>query len=733
MDKTRLMREMRFFCILLRAGRCVLMGSLLVQAAWAQNSGAPSTSPSASPSAPAPVTGPDWAITTAPARFIIAPDEPDKPVPISWTTLCLPDPSWGTTPIRVFTDDGKAVGSDLLWTAPGEPVTLVFDSSSGAKNYRVYLGSNWPAQHLTEAKAGVVLESRAGDGKTIDKLEDMLAAWNQSATVYGRGYVPGLFEGGHRFGPQGNILEHFQGWFNAAAPEHLELATISNDASFILIDGKKVVEWPGQHDFHPGLGGQFQGAIDLSAGPHLLEYYNAYIAGNEGHPLLCCLAIKGGDFAQWTMLTPDRTFFRPVGHAHLAEYELQTSAPSGAGTTTPPFAIDWTISGQSVIASEVPDIGLIAVQLNCHPKTGTANWTFDDGTTAQGQSVQHIFPRPGMRTVKLTVTGGDHAFNPVEQTISVHPNWTQLTTFRPQLVPEHQADIMKRDPATMTASDLAGCFAVFQVFKSDDGMRKLLPAICDKMKDVADADLVYVKNGAAHLAREDLPHAADITRLLKALIDRCGQGKPSPALVTLGSEARLALAQLTIKTSDQTDEVRSLIAAINVPSLTGEQPRALAILQADLALATGDVAGARKQYVVLGGDPSGPDARSSIRRTARIGQARAFMDRQDTEAAEDALAEVIWQAPIEKLSSDWALTRLRLDQQENLTVKAYLWAKRLLPVLQDNSRSELLFRLTDLSFAQGDQNLAQKSLAELLKKYPYSSEAAQAKEKWPGK
>jgi TolA-binding protein len=85
------------------------------------------------------------------------------------------------------------------------------------------------------------------------------------------------------------------------------------------------------------------------------------------------------------------------------------------------------------------------------------------------------------------------------------------------------------------------------------------------------------------------------------------------------------------------------------------------------------------------------------------------------------------------MSEDWALTRLRLYDEENLPVVAYLWARRLLPVITENGRSELLFRLTDLAIAQGDNDLAKKTLSELLQKHPYSEEAAQAKERWPGK
>ena len=301
------------------------------------------------------------------------------------------------------------------------------------------------------------------------------------------------------------------------------------------------------------------------------------------------------------------------------------------------------------------------------------------------------------------------------------------------MTPEHQADILRRDPATFSASDFAGCVAVFGTFKNTDGLVKLLPMICAKMKDIPDADLPYMRDAGIYLAREEPTHFAEASQLLQAILDRCKQATASPAIDAVAGPSALALAQLTLKTSDHTEQVKSLLDGIKVDALSGDEHRAYDTLRADLALAQGDVAGARKQYEALTGDPSGPDARSSIRRIAKVSQARSFLDRKDTEAAEHALGQVARQSPVEKLSPDWALARLHLYEEENLPVAAYLWAKRLLPVITDDGRSELLFQMADLAFAQGDNDLAKKSLAELLKKHPYSSEAAQAKEKWPDK
>ena len=691
-------------------------------------------------SAAPPIVPPAWPVSSAPARFTIEPDKAGPPTLLSWVDLYLPKPKWAEMPLRVFTDTGTAVGSDLLWQSPGGPATLVFDSSSGAKSYRVYVGSNWPVLHLPDAKAGVWLESRAGDGKMIENLPDMLQAWNKSNTVEGRALVQGIWEGGNRFGPQANLFQHLQGWFEVAAPEHLQLVTVSTDASFVLVDGKEAVEWPGRHDcWHPSPDARPMGNVDLAPGVHRIDYYYAFVLEDASlmehdgmTPQLCCLAVKGGSLLDWTSLKPDKDFFRPVTRDHVVGYEVQMTPPAGQPAGAPALAMEWTNQDQSVITSDLSDSGFISMQLTCvNAVTGTLTWNFDDGLTAQGQTVKHLFPRPGMRTVRLGLKQGDKEVASLTQTIDVHPGRANEVNQNPLLRPEQEADIMARDPATLSASDLVGCVAILGAYQQSDDILKLLPALSAKMKEISDADLPTVKAAALLLVRDDWAHSAEEIGLLRALVDRCASSPPSPQMTTSLSECRFALARLILKTSDHVDEVRSLLDAIDVKSLSGQEPRRLAILRADLALAMGDVGGARQQYQALTGDPSGPDVRSSIRRTAKIGQARAFLDRKDFDAAENSLKEVAWQAPIEQMSADWALTRLRLYQAENLPVVAYLWAKRLLPVINLSGRSELLFRMTDLALAQNDSDLAHKTLSELLKNHPYSEEAAAAKQKWP--
>jgi hypothetical protein len=664
----------------------------------------------------------DWAVGSATARLTVEVDKGSKPSALTWTDLYVPNPRWLGQTIGVFNDSGQRVASQVLSNTPGGPLTIMFDSSSNAQHYDVYFGSSdWPPLPLADDKHGVMLETRDGDGKEIDKLPDMLDAWNKATKVEGKVLVPGIFEGGNRFGPQHNLLLHFHGYFTATAAEHVDFATVSTDSSFVLVDGKEVVEWPGAHDAGGGMREEHPGGVDVTAGTHEVDYYNDYFQPG-GPPLMACLAVKGGPVDKWSMTTADCPFFQPSAHAHVIDYAV-------SGTTAPPMAITFTPKDQSMIEHDVADAGFLTVTLNALPaEDGNVTWTFDDGTTATGQSVDHLFPRPGLRTVQVEVKDPTGAVPPSRQIINIHPDWYRVTTAPPDLHPDDLKEIMSRDPAIFSASDLAGCMAVFGTYQSTDAALKFAPALTAQMKNVADGDMAYVKKGVALIA-PDLSQAAITGPLLQAMVDRCAS---TPALAQFAGWARLNLAQVILATTDKTDQVTALLAAIPPNSLGGDDGRRLAITQADLLLATGKVDDARKKYEAITGTPGGVDARSSVRETGEIGQARVFLGRKDDESAEDSLNEVVWNSPIQKITPEWSLARLRLYEDENLPDIALIYGKRLLNVITGSERSELLYRLTELAAQKGDKDLAGKTLAELLEKHAYSEEAAKAKAKWPG-
>ena len=663
----------------------------------------------------------------------------DKYARLGWVQVNLPDPRWAGPPVFAYDESGKRVGAEWFWSAPGEPATVCFDGSSGAGSYFLYFGSiGFTPKMEWDTRAGVVLETREGNGKAVHNLKDMMEAWNKSPVVFGRSMLNGVFDGTHRHGPAGNVLSHYQGWFDLDAPATVGFVTISTDASFVLVDGKQIVAWPGRHGFHEGRSGKFREEVALAAGMHRLEYFNAYGSRDEGRPLLCSLGVKPAG-KPWAMLMGDNDFLRRSVHAHVTAYEtIPQGVATGLGQIPPKAPIaawSWRVTDQSLPSQRNPDIGFITVEFTCHPagKIEKCLWSFGDGATAEGTRVSHVFARPGPRTIRLAVYEGPKVVSTPPQEINVHPDWPRLVGEpRPELNSTQRAALIGRDSASLPAADLVGCLDVFMGFDDDGAVLKLVPALCSQMKTVEEPDLPSIQSAALLLAGGEAYHADDVQRLLRALLERCSQGPTSPALKTLANRARLTLAQSILRTSDQLDEVRSLMQAIDGSVLSSDERRARDSLQGDLALASGDIEAAKKQYLALSGELSGIDVRSAVRRTSTIDTINAFTDRREFEAAEKALHEVEWQAPIEKLSSDCALARVQLLQATGRNAEALLWARRLLPVFTGASaRSELLFRITELAFNQGDKALARKTLRELLERHPYSERAARAKRQWP--
>ena len=683
-----------------------------------------------------------WHVPAAPARFVVEPETPDPRARIGWVQLNLPDPRWAGTPIIACDPSGKRVGAEWFWSARGEPTTVCFDSSSGANRYYLYFGSiGLPRKTEWDPRAGVVLETREGNGKMIASLNDMTAAWTKAQPVLGRSMLNGIFDGVHRHGPTGNVLSHYQGWFDLTAPTTVELVTISTDASFVLVDGKKVVAWPSRHGFHEGRTGKYREAVELPAGTHRLEYYNAYSApadAGEGPPLLCSLGVKLPD-KSWAMLTPDNEFLRRSVCAHVTAYETLPDSviPSGQiPPPAPPAAWIWRVTEQSLPSPQQPEVGFFTVEFTCFPSTTgrKCRWSFGDGDTAEGLSVSAVFSGPGPHSIRLAVYDGSKLVTTTPaQEINIHPDWPRLVggNSRPTLSASQRTALLTRDAASRSSADLVGCLKGFLGFDDDAAVLKLAPALLTQIPTLSETHLPAIHAAAQLLTGDGADNPEVVQQLLHALLERL-TALSAAAQPALASRVRLTLAQSVLRTSDRLDDVRSLLKAIEVSTLPADERRQLDILQADLALATGEVDSARSQYLALSGSVAGIDARSGVRRTSTIDTINAFIERKDFDAAAQALHEIEDQAPIEKLTPECALARVQLRWATGHPAEALLTARRLLPAFTGpGARSELLFHITDLALQQGDSALAGKTLRELLEKHPYSERAARAKQQWP--
>ncbi len=382
-------------------------------------------------------------------RFTVAREKDGPwPVTVGWARV-YPAGEAAHPEVQVTTEAGVAVAAQLLWSAAGAPVDVLFDAHAGAATYQVYLAAKpgTGAPPAFDPQAGLVLETRHRTGPGLDSWAQFQEAWRGCAgEVLGASLVPHVFDGIHRHGPGSDYMSHYHGRIQAAKAGEYLFATISDDGSFVFIDGKPVCEWPGVHGVDGGQRGQHQGAITLSAGGHQLDYWH-FQGGGESYAEL---AWRPPGAERLEVVPP--TAFLAVGRFPALHAETRAGAQAAA--------FSWEMAGHTTIGGEAGGPALVDVRLHLLERAGlAARWVFDDGTTAEGVEVEHLFPRTGLRTVRCEVGQGGRPLGDLSHAILVHPMWLQ-----PEDFPEHRwqaqrKELIGRQPLAMPVADLAALIA----------------------------------------------------------------------------------------------------------------------------------------------------------------------------------------------------------------------------------------------------------------------------------
>jgi len=165
----------------------------------------------------------------------------------------------------------------VLQLGPGDFCRLAFQTIAGQTEYEIYYGGQPPTEPAPRwtNQDGLLLETRRWKDCNLNSLDSIRQAFEQ-AEPYGADYVEGVFHAWNPFSLKDEpFLSRYRGRLRIERAGRYGFFTSSRDASFLLIDGKQVVAAPGRHgpirQARPGT----MGSVQLSAGPHLFEYYHA--------------------------------------------------------------------------------------------------------------------------------------------------------------------------------------------------------------------------------------------------------------------------------------------------------------------------------------------------------------------------------------------------------------------------------------------------------------------------
>ena len=612
--------------------------------------------------------------------------------------------------VRVFDADSARVPARILWAAPAEPLTILFDAASGKQPYRAYVVTGVSDDDAAWGpKSGLILETRAlPDGEAASQ-DQVRALWNASPRVYGRSVVSQVFEGLHRHGPVTNFLGRYTGALVTGAGAY-RFATISDGPSFLLIDGKTVVEWPDWHSADGGWAGDHNGTVRLEAGVHAFEYLHGFRAGS------------GFAHAAWSLPgqkafeSIPATAFPPLARYRVSGVAFRPQGPVHAYCEWDPI--------EHATAGEVT---LVTMELRGFPSgKQTTRWSFDDGANGEGTPLRHVFARPGMHAVKLEILDGGATVASLDQPVCVHARWAQQHECPQDVLERAKADLLKREPKTQPAADLAAVTIFADETQDWPWLAQLGPACLDRRGDFGPASAAMFLSLGLHLQGADIRAYEQARAAFGVVLDL------QPPDKALRQQALLHFGGYLVHAYFDAAEATRVLDQIVPDALSEADKRLLAIYRADVLLARGELPAAREAYGKVPAWGATPDPQSGMRRTAALESVRQAIVRQDYEVAARQLQNVEWEWPTERLSPVTGLCWIEIFKAR----QEYPFALgRIRLVMQgqprEEHRSEVLYREIEVSLALGQKAAAVRAYKTLQADHPYSEAAARAKEHYP--
>jgi TolA-binding protein len=471
----------------------------------------------------------------------------------------------------------------VLQVGPGDFCRVAFQTVRGARVYRIAYGGPDPVERLAWGEApGLLLETRRWKECDLQRLASVREALVDAEPI-GRDYVATV---SHRYNPflpdPEPFLSRYRGTLHLETAGKYQFFTSSQDCSFLLIDGAVVVSAPGHHG--PSYDARIKGEVQLEKGSHTFEYIHA-AAG----PDACMVAAWQPPKAAQPELIPAAAFGSDEV-AHLPAFNLRHKVKDAQ----PDFTA--VVTGEApVIDSDQP---LVRVQFrDTSVRTVTASgklrWDFGDGQTSDQADPAHVYLRPGLYTVKLSVVKEMGTLRVVNR-ILVH---RAAGMSDPKKGPDQVADYLpilnRYDATTLSLTDLLqlvrACEQAGQVTRAAKAGKAALLAAKAEDDNGALLDLVRVVGPLLRDRADDAEGAASVWQAVGKAVG--GERWKAECEV----EAAGILLNDLLQRSDAKpllDAAKARLARSNNPPLEGRLHR----LWGDWQARGGDRAAARAAY-----------------------------------------------------------------------------------------------------------------------------------------
>lgn len=474
---------------------------------------------------------------------------------VAGATLCLADLDPTELIPLVYDLSGRNVGCRILWTYPGEPMSILFDCSGGEKQYLVYLvpRSKHPPRLDWAPRAGLMLESRYPDhyDPAPTTLEGFMKLWDGTDFIAGKkvvrdtlwrwyhathtSVIPGAaishafvpfrpgdgeatnFRDGIKTRGASLVLSRYTGFFHIPETQDYEFKFNAEPAGYLLIDDQVISEWRrGEKPQQDGWRKAFK--LNLEKGLHKLDF---------------CLYGSRKDFSAWfCWRLPDNERSTRAFGREFSVWEPLADAAAGAMTHREEklcASFSWRYAGKEWLgnypAGDIIQYSL-AGALSEEREDAVFRWRFDDGHTAEGREIKHLFFAPGNRKVELEVLDGPNGKTIAHKAGNIHVqvDWSEPNDDPPLELLE---PITQRETEFASGTPIRDVFSLYYWSLECDLLEQRRSAIGRALAGRIDEVIAkYPYDSLLDLART-VPMAAHfsaVEKLCKAVMDRAPVG-----------------------------------------------------------------------------------------------------------------------------------------------------------------------------------------------------------------
>ena len=594
----------------------------------------------------------------------------------------------------------KTCSHFIMGVGPGDWITVAFALSGGSKRYYVYFNDKAAPAPKDPAKQwrpqrGVLLEARRHRGGGAVGFQQAKKTFQRAAPLLGRTFVPNIFIAHNPFGPPGNTCYRYTGHLIIPNNVTRPMAISSRDASFLVIDGELVVQWPGTHAWTGDA--KHAKEVTLTKGEHKLEFYHIHVAPEEG----AVVAWQKPGAKAFEAVPPSA--FSPI--AHGTPKELERPGQGGRRVVAAAFRADW--AGETFFANRYTFRYHFESRLPKGQRRAAALlWDLGDGTTSDQPAFDHVYLQPGTYPVTVTVKQGGKE-QKLTNRIAVNRNWTRVADPTLDPVADHAKIVAGYAFRAMPVEHLSVAMVLQNRAGNESAKLAIASVIVDSHAEADDGAMV----AAAELMEESLLGQPD------------GPGKAAKAWGRVQARAKqrdtrakasmqIGLIELNYLGHQKAAKKR-FDGILKNPPGDKRTLRAVRISLGDALMELGDAEGARAAYRAAGTER--PLSKYNLYIPPKIRMIEDFLRRKELDAVEEHLRQWEWEFPENRLAGYSALLWVRLHQARGEHEAAIRKAKRVVRANRlSHYAADLLMSAYESHVKLGQKDAARQCLKQIV-------------------